>query len=101
MRFALGGLTLNYKGVTPGMSATPSNGRVSGLNGANPRGSGFFEKLRHLAELVVAQVRQLVLRVGAEFRQVLLQGTGETCGRRIIVEVCSARRLRDDLVDNT
>jgi hypothetical protein len=52
------------------MSASSSNGRVSGLNGTLEQGderSGLFEELSHLAELIVTKASQLVTGMGPEF----------------------------------
>src|SRR3954466_467720 len=60
----------------------------------------FFEELRHLAELVVATIRQSFGGLGAELRQVLLKHGREICRRRVIVVVSAAGWFGDHFIDD-
>src|SRR5689334_7348864 len=59
-----------------------------------------LEELRHVAELVVAGVEEIVCRHSLEFQQLLLQDSIQKFGGLGVIVVSAAGRLGNDSVDD-
>jgi len=62
--------------------------------------SSFFKELSHLTEFIVSPIRELLAGLGAKLGEVPLQDTREIRSRCVVVQVGTAGRLGDDLVDD-
>src|SRR5580704_1555120 len=58
-----------------------------------------LQKLRHVAELGVARVEQLLDRALLQFREIFLQGSVKQQSGSFVVKMGSAFRLRNDAIN--